>query len=323
MLNKTQRKKKKRSWPFLLIFILGLGLMSYPLISRYYYRVEVTELNRNFDREARLLSSQERDERIELAHFYNESLSTHDLSDPFAKERIKLGQDEYARMLLIHEQMGHIRIPKMAVDLPIYAGTSEDVLQKGCGHMPNTSLPVGGNNTHAVITAHRGLPGAKLFNELNLLQEGDKFYVHNLKEVLAYQVDQIKIISPEDFSDLLVAPGHDYVTLLTCHPYMINSHRLIVRGHRVPYSAAVAEREMEEHKVNNRYRYLFYLSLVFLLILTYLLYKKWRHNRRLKQRLAKLAAEQAPKAEEGAESSGVGQDPSARKRGDSCRGTRS
>ena len=141
-------------------------------------------------------------------------------------------------MLEVREMIGHIEIPKIGQDLPVYAGTSEEVLQKGVGHLEGTSLPVGGNSTHSVLTAHSGLPEATLFTELRKLEIGDKFYIHNIKEILAYQVDQIKVVEPTDFNDLLIDPGHDYVTLLTCTPLMINTHRLLVRGHRVEYVQA-------------------------------------------------------------------------------------
>ena len=141
-------------------------------------------------------------------------------------------------------RMGYLEIPSIEVYLPIYHGTSEGVLQSGIGHLGNTSLPIGGENTHAVLSGHTGLPNARLLTVLDKLQEGDQFYIHVLDEILAYEVDQIKVVEPDDISDIFIEEGEDYVTLVTCTPYGINSHRLLVRGTRVPYTE-----EKKEHQV--------------------------------------------------------------------------
>ncbi|MDU7299172.1 MAG: class C sortase, partial [Finegoldia magna] len=187
------------------------------------------------------------------------------------------------RMLEVKEKIGHVEIPKINQDLPMYAGTSEDVLQIGIGHLEGTSLPIGGNNTHAVLTAHSGLPTAKLFTDLKMMKIGDKFYVHNIFGTLAYQVDQIKIVDPSNFNDLLIVKGHDYCTLLTCTPIMINSHRLLVRGHRVPYVPAVDEALIADNKASYIYRYLFYVSLVIIAILLYLIYRQRKAKKKLRE----------------------------------------
>ena len=204
---------------------------------------------------------------MELARLYNDSLINVVSEDPYSENKRAEARARYAYMLEIHEKIGHIQIPKIDIDIPIYAGTSEEVLQIGAGHLEGTSLPIGGNSTHSVITAHSGLPEARLFTDLEKLEIGDKFYVHNISEVLAYQVDSIDVIEPSDFSKLLIVPGHDYVTLLTCTPIMINTHRLLVRGHRVEYVKAVEERIIAENKTSHMYKYLFYLSLVLIIIL--------------------------------------------------------
>ncbi len=128
--------------------------------------------------------------------------------------------------------MGYLEIPSIKVYLPVYHGTSDGVLQAGIGHLGNTSLPVGGENTHAVLSGHTGLPNARLLTDLDKLQEKDQFYLHVLDEVLAYEVDQIKVVEPDNISDIFIEDGKDYVTLVTCTPYGINSHRLLVRGTR-------------------------------------------------------------------------------------------
>ena len=134
--------------------------------------------------------------------------------------------------------MGYIRIPSIKVELPIYHGTSEPVLQVGVGHLENTSLPVGGSSTHAVLTGHRGLPSAKLFTELDMVKVGDVFYIKILGETLAYEVDQILTVLPTEMQALNIEKGKDYVTLVTCTPYAVNTHRMLVRGHRIPYQEA-------------------------------------------------------------------------------------
>ena len=129
--------------------------------------------------------------------------------------------------------IGYVKIDKIGVELPIYHGTSDDVLNRGVGHLEGTSLPVGGENTHSVMSAHRGLPSAKLFTDLDRLELGDTFQIIVLDQVLTYQVDQIKIITPKEFEDLMIVEGMDYCTLFTCTPYGINTHRLLVRGIRI------------------------------------------------------------------------------------------
>ena len=128
--------------------------------------------------------------------------------------------------------MGYIEIPEIDIYLPIYHGVSEEVLSKGIGHMPNSAFPIGGEGNHAVLTGHTGLPSAKLFTDLTELEEGDRFYIHILDLVLCYTVDQIKVVLPNEGQDLSIVPGKDYCTLVTCTPYGINSHRLLVRGIR-------------------------------------------------------------------------------------------
>lgn len=187
----------------------------------------------------------------------------------------------------------------MTEELPVYAGTVEDVLQKGVGHLEGTSLPVGGNNTHSVLTAHRGLPDKKLFRELDKLQVGDRFYFHNIGETLAYQVDHVEIIEPTDFEKLLVAPGHDYMTLLTCHPYMINSHRLIVRGHRIPYVEAQEEKDLKENQTSKMYQYLFYATLAVLILVLINDYRKEKERKKLALANKEKAAESLEDTSEG------------------------
>lgn len=282
--NKKKKIKKKPSkkakWLFRLVFLLGFMVALYPLVSRLYYRIDSNNQVAVFSDGVDELATEEIERRIGLARAYNESLNNVVSEDPYSEEKKKQGRAEYARMLEVHEMIGHVEIPKINQDLPIYAGTAEEVLQKGVGHLEGTSLPIGGNSTHAVLTAHSGLPEATLFTHLNQLEIGDKFYIHNISETIAYQVDQIKVIDPTNFNDLLIEPGHDYVTLLTCTPIMINTHRLIVRGHRVPYVPAVDEELIRTTKANWIFRILFFIALLLIILLIIYLIKLRRDNKK-------------------------------------------
>lgn len=293
-----KKKKKKKKWPFVLIFILGLAILAYPIVSRLYYRIEANNQVSDFQAAKAELDPEEVKRRMDLARAFNESLTNEVSEDPYSEEEKAAGRAEYARMLELNEKIGHVQIPKIDINIPIYAGTNEEVLQKGAGHLEGTSLPIGGNSSHTVITAHSGLPTARLFTDLSQLEIGDKFYIHNIEGVLAYQVDQILTIDPSNFQDLLIVPGHDYATLLTCTPIMINTHRLIVRGHRVEYIPSVEEKIIADNIASFQYRYLFYISLVIILILLILIFYLRKKKRKAERELKKLNKEKRSKEEE-------------------------
>ncbi|MBY4955922.1 class C sortase [Streptococcus suis] len=244
MKKRIQHKKglSKQTILLKLIFVFGLLITVYPLISQFYYRYESDREVESFYEQAQQLPSEEVSKRLEKARAYNQTLDPSKMQDPYSEEE-KAGIAEYARMLEVKEKIGFVEIPKINERIAIYAGTTEDVLQKGAGHLEGSSLPVGGKGTHTVISAHRGLPNASLFTNLDRLKIGDQFYIHNIAETLAYEVDQILVVEPSDFDPVMVQSGEDYATLLTCTPYMINSHRLLVRGHRVPYEPKVAAKQ--------------------------------------------------------------------------------
>lgn len=273
---------------FRLIFLLGFLIAIYPLVSQYYYgRVTKQEVS-IFETEKEKLPPEEVEERMELARAYNEVLDPTLMADPF-DERHTAGRAEYARMLEVKERIGHVQIPRIKQDISIYAGTSPTVLEKGAGHLEGSSLPVGGINTHTVITAHRGLPSIRLFTDLDKLEIGDKFYIHNIGDVLCYRVDQILTVEPTDFDPVMIVPGEDYATLLTCTPYMINSHRLLVRGVRIPYVPAVEEREIEQNEITNLYRNLFFATATILALtlikMAWDYYKKRKKENNKKQNI--------------------------------------
>lgn len=282
--SKRKNKKVIGRLIFFLVFIAGLALVMFPLVSQYmYYQAAQVEVD-VFEQAVKKLTPEDIDRRIMLAKAYNDAIfqgygdEVLSPTDPFDDADHQAGLKEYARMLEVHEQIGYVNIPKITQELPVFAGTDESVLQRGVGHLQGTSLPVGGNNTHTVITAHRGLPKARLFTDLNQLKTGDVFYFHNLSETLAYQVDDIKVIEPQEIEHLDIVPGHDYMTLLTCTPYMVNSHRLLVRGHRVPYSQEIEEKQQAIHEENRMYKILFYITLAILMIVLIRLLLNRRHR---------------------------------------------
>lgn len=272
-------KKTRSRLVFMAIFTLGLLIFSYPLISQKYYEIKAEDEVITFVKAAKELPPEDLDKRMALAEAYNRTLDPTRLADPYT-DMEKAGRAEYARMLEVEEMVGHIQIPKIKIDIPIRAGSSEDVLQKGAGHLEGTSLPIGGNSTHTVITAHRGLPNAKLFRNLDQLAYGDVFYIINIKETIAYKVDKIQVVEPSDFEPVLVVENKDYATLLTCTPYMINSHRLLVRGERIPYQEAIDDgvANMPRARVDFFRMVLVAIPIIIILILTLFREKKKTDN---------------------------------------------
>lgn len=276
-------KKIRKNLPFILIFLVGLLIFAYPLISQKYYEIEADNELVKFQKQSQDIDKTEVEKRMDLARAYNKTLDPSRLADPFTEEE-KAGRAEYARMLEVNEMIGHVEIPRIGQDLPIYAGTTDEVLEKGCGHLEGTSLPIGGKSTQAVITGHRGLPNAKLFRNLDQLVEGDIFYIHNMQATLAYQVDKIQVVDPSDFNPVLVVEGMDYVTLLTCTPYMINSHRLLVRGHRIPYQEAIDDGVLNNPRLAPDFLQLFLILIpVIAMLIVILLIEHRRKNRLSKE----------------------------------------
>ncbi len=185
--------------------------------------------------------------------------------------------------ILTDEMMGYVEVPKINIKIPIFHTTSEEVLSKGAGHLEGSSLPVGGENTHSVISAHRGLPSASLFTDLDQLEDGDHFLIRVLDQTLCYEVDQIHIVEPENTSDLAVEPGQDLVTLLTCTPYAVNTKRLLVRGHRVPYEEETIEKEEKESPMSLYTNYLLWV-VVGLAVTAVLIIFLWQYDKRHKRK---------------------------------------
>lgn len=229
------RKMKKIKTIFaLLMFATGLGIAAYPVISNMLYERNATKVVETYSETVDDMEQEEIDVAKEAARKYNEQLQSVVVRDENG-EGEQTGES-YVDLVNVGESIGYITIPKIDVELPIYNGSSEEVLQKGIGHMEQSSYPIGGESTHSVLTGHRGLPDAELFTNLDDLEVGDRFYLHVLDEILAYQVDQIKVVEPNETGDLDIIEGEDYCTLVTCTPYAVNTHRLLVRGVRTAYN---------------------------------------------------------------------------------------
>ena len=232
-----------------IMFTAGLSLLLYPFVSNQWNTYRQSQLITTSEEAVTEMEDTGRvDYKTEWvqAQNYNDSLIPYILPDSFSTAEIpEEGSKEYLACLNLtgDGMMGFIQIPKIGVKLPIYHTTSEEVLQKAAGHLAGSSLPVGGEGTHAVISAHRGLPSAALFTDLDKLEEGDAFYLSILDDTLCYEVDKITEVEPTETDALSAEEGQDLVTLLTCTPYGVNSHRLLVRGHRIPYT------EMEEDAI--------------------------------------------------------------------------
>lgn len=275
-MNRRRRQKETSStwlrWLYRGLITLGVLAIFYPFASQTYYQYLNKQEVSQFDSQRENLDNSEIQKRIELAHAYNRTLTPAKLGDPFTKKE-KEGVAEYARMLQVAEKIGYVSIPSINQEIPIRAGTGENVLQEGAGHLEGTSLPVGGHSTHTVITAHRGLPSASLFTDLDDVKIGDIFYITNIKEKMAYKVDQILTVEPDNFDPVLVSEGHDYATLLTCTPYMINSHRLLVRGERIPLPKGKDQVSKKIDYFKKYYWFIFLTLAIVLILLCYLAYK--------------------------------------------------
>lgn len=226
-------KKKLPILAICCVMLLGFCVLLYPVVSDVLARMTQSITIASYQKAVENLSKQDIIKLKAEAQKYNESLSGVKLQDAFAAT--EKADQRAIPSLSVDDVIGYIDIPKINVYIPIYQGSSEEVLQKGVGHLENTSLPIGGESTHTVLTGHRGLPSAILFTDLDQLIQGDVFYLHVLDETLAYRINQIKVVEPEVTEDLTIVKGKDYATLVTCTPYGINTQRLLLRGERIPF----------------------------------------------------------------------------------------
>ena len=233
-------KRKANKLIIGIIFLAGLSLLLYPFVANLWNNYRQKQLISSYEQTVSQKEASNRidyDAELKKAEAYNEALLPSILPDSFAIADASEEDQTYMNTLNIagDEMMGIVEIPKIDIKLPIYHTTEEDVLKQAAGHLEGSSLPIGGKSTHSVISAHRGLPSASLFTDLDQLKKGDHFLIHVLNKTLCYEVDKISVVKPEETSALAVEEGEDLVTLLTCTPYGVNTERLLVRGHRVPY----------------------------------------------------------------------------------------
>lgn len=260
--------RKLSSFLFGLLFLAGFGILAYPTISNQWNTYRQSQLISDYETAVKEISEEDFEEIWAAADAYNRTFAENSiLADVFGiNGEGDIRSTEYWKVLNVRGDgiMGYLTIPKINIKLSIYHGTSEDVLDTGVGHMNGTKLPMGGEDNHSVLSAHRGLPSAKLFTDIDQLIKGDRFYIHILNEDLAYEVDRIlPMVEKDDFDALgeamKVEKGKDYVTLFTCTPYGVNSHRLLVRGHRVPYDGELESTPVESMVQAIQNYYMLYL----------------------------------------------------------------
>ena len=238
------KKRKVTTVFFLLLFLAGLSLLLYPTVSNWWNTMHQSRAITEYSQQAENINREEYEKMWREAQEYNAALREN-------PDRFLMTEEEkqqYEQLLQVSDtgMIGYVDIPAIDCSMPFYHGTDEAVLQVAAGHLEGTSLPVGGMGTHCAISGHRGLPSARLFTDLDKLKEGDLFTLRVLEESLTYEVDQILIVEPEDMEALAIDPMQDYCTLITCTPYGINSHRLLVRGHRVLLAEETEPEESEE-----------------------------------------------------------------------------
>lgn len=241
-------KKGTVNFIIILLLLAGAALFLYPVFSSYLAELHQAEVVMEYDASVQEMQEEELAKELKKAEEYNESLAGEPVRDPFLEGSGMALPQNYLEILRIFDTMGTVEIPKIGVSLPIYHGTDAETLEKGVGHLRQTALPIGGEGIHAVLTGHTGLPNAKMFDGLTKLEIGDKFYIHVLGETLVYEVDALNVVKPEEVELLDPVPGEDHVTLLTCTPYGVNTHRLLVRGVRIPYveEERIQQQEQQE-----------------------------------------------------------------------------
>lgn len=237
-------KRKIQSLLFVLLFLVGFGVLTYPTVSNQWNTYRQSQLISSYETIVEEMTEEDFSEEWEKAQAFNNTIEENNLyADVFGSANGEMEDTEYWKVLNLADDgiMGYISIPKINIKLAIYHGVEETVLQTGVGHLNGSKLPIGGESTHSVLAAHRGLPSARLFTDIDQLQRGDTFYIHMMDEVLAYQVDEIHDMVDKDDMETLsevlkIREGEDRITLFTCTPYGVNSHRLLVSGSRIEYN---------------------------------------------------------------------------------------
>ena len=274
-------------------FLLALGIMLYPIISTAYNERHQSKIHTQYQQVVEQADNSEKEQAREMATAYNKTIQPGtQLADAFSNDALIGAAENYGELLNLAGDgiMGYVNIPAIAIHLPIYHGTEDATLEIGIGHLMGSSLPVGGESTHTILTAHSGMASSKMFTDLPQLRTGDVFYLEVLGETLAYQVDQIKTVLPHDTTYLGIEPGADYCTLVTCTPYAVNTHRLLVRGTRIPFEKAeeiVEESIPTNEPVGSTWEQEYYkgilvglgiVAFVGFVFLAVWLYRRWQHK---------------------------------------------
>lgn len=294
---RTQNRKRRMTLVFVLLFLVFLSVLDYPFVARLYNESRQNGAAVSFQEGETAVPDAEKEQMLQAAREYNTRLASGtgmSLESAFGGEQEELSGSEDSEEKQLHDEyesllnsqgdgvMGRLEIPKIGVDLLIYHGTADEELQKGAGHLEGSSLPVGGEGTHVCLSAHRGLPGKKLFTSLDEMEEGDIFFLHVLGETLCYRVGEITTVLPEDTEELVIESGKDLVTLITCTPYGINTHRLCVEGYRIPYTEEVLQEAAAQAESSRLWLFLqdwgwIPVSLVLIAVMCIML---WRYNRK-------------------------------------------
>ena len=273
-------KEQKVNIILCLVILIGIGLLSYPTVSDWWNSFHQTRAVASYAAAVSQMKTEDYDRLFAEADDYNRKLAGTGMKWSMTDEEIQ----EYNNVLDISDNgiMGYIDIPRIRQTLPIYHGTDDAVLQVAIGHLAGTSLPVGGDSTHCVVSGHRGLPSARLFTDLDRLTVGDIWTMTVLNRTVTYEVDQIRIVEPEDLSELQIVQGRDYCTLLTCTPYGINSHRLLVRGHRIANLDGDANVTADAMQVDQTLVAIVVAIIILLILCVFLLItsSKWYRQRR-------------------------------------------
>ena len=280
-------KEQKVNIILCLVILIGIGLISYPSVSDWWNRFHQTRAVASYAAAVSQMKTEDYDRLFAEADDYNRKLAGTGMKWSMTDEEIR----EYNSVLDISDNgiMGYIDIPRIRQTLPIYHGTDDAVLQVAIGHLAGTSLPVGGDSTHCVVSGHRGLPSARLFTDLDRLIVGDIWTMTVLNRTVTYEVDQIRIVEPEDLSELQIVQGSDYCTLLTCTPYGINTHRLLVRGHRIPNLDGDANVTADAMQVDQTLVAMVVAVIILLILVIILLIvsSKWYKDRRDRREMAR------------------------------------
>lgn len=274
-------KRKVLDSIMVIILICGVGVLSYPFVRNFLNDLINQQIINHYQKEANQTSKKAYQQQLKKMEEKNRQLAYQNISpgfDPFSNEAKKV---EKTKVIYEEHVIGVISIPKIKVRLPIFDQTTEDFLSKGATYLEGTSYPIGGESTHSVISGHRGLTEAKLFTDLPDLKKGNRFYIElGEGDIHAYEVDNIQVVEPNDVSSLQIVKGQDYITLVTCTPYMVNSHRLLVRGHRVPYVPEEMAKDVANAKTNYYLLGVICAAVLLLILIILLIFRKFKKRRK-------------------------------------------